>query len=430
MKLGNVILLIAAMAMIISCETGQKKNGGKIKDGPGVWKEDGYVRGKGNYKNSKKDGRWVLYHPSSTAKLGEGDYAADQQTGKWVFFYKTGEKQTEGSFINGQRTGEWLEYHKNGKRKSKGSYVIKAIKTDFGEEKMGVLEGHKQSFYESGKVWLEEDYKNGKLNGKKQEYFEDGRPKEISEYVDDEKTGKSTTFHKNGSRKEVLTFAQAMIDKRDDVGRIVKDSKGLPVKVKKAVPNGKYESYHENGNMSAKGEFTMGKQSGHWQIFSRDNRLQKEGDYKDGKETGLWKFYEYEGGRRNVRMELTVIAGMANGKGKLYKKGALVGEGVLNGIPRPELKNEADWTGKWQSVPKKNGQWTEFYPGGQKKFEGNCLMDKLNGKYTEYYQNGKIKAKGEYMNNKMNGMWTFYNQDGSEDREQSGRYSMGKKMKQ
>ena len=93
-------------------------------------------------------------------------------------------------------------------------------------------------------------------------------------------------------------------------------------------------------------------------------------------------------------MELTVVGGMANGAGKVYDKGLLIGLGGMTGTvkgiykkyvagkesgeepfidtPPDNLKAKITykWTGTWL-IPKKNGQWTEYYPGSKnKKSEG------------------------------------------------------------
>lgn len=439
MKKSMLIVFIAAFALLFSCETGQKK-ADKIKDGIGkIYWKDGTVKGEGPFKNYKPEGKWTLFHKGTRIKLAEGNYRMGKQEGKWTFFHKNGQKSAEGNFQEDQKVGEWVRYYDSGEVLAKENYVITEIEVAGFKQKIGGIEGVKQTFYKSGKVKSEEEFRRGLKNGISRMYFEDGKPKEFAEYRDNKYDGKVNKFWPTGKPKE-----QSFYDN--------------------GVRNGKLKAFHPNGAPHVEGQFTNGLMSGVWKFYAPDRRLQKEGRYaiqtigsgakakKTSKESGFWTFYEYDNGRRMKGMELTLNGGMVQGPCRLYEKGKLVGEGEMTGIPKARydiLKNNSRvgtieagdvppdnpvknithrWTGKWR-VPKKNGKWTGYYPNRKKKFEANFMMNKMNGKYIEYYPNGKTKATGEYMNNKKNGQWKFYNPDGSLDTARSGRYMLDKKSK-
>ncbi len=435
------ISIICVALLTLACKSAEKNKKEtekpKIKDGKGeiTW-DDGSIKGKGNFTNYQKEGEWMLFHKGTGEKLAQGNYTNDKQNGFWTYYFKNGKKNTEGEFIEDQKTGEWKGYYESGEEMWTAKYIIKNAESG----KLGLLEGIKTTKYKSGKVKMVEEYKNGEKKGKYQEYNEDGSPKEISWFTNDNHNGQCNVYWENGNLKE-----QGMY----------KDN----------LRAGEWKMYHDNGQLYTTGKFIIGKMNlkgeekvlsqpdGRWQFYSKEGLIQKEGDYEAGKEKGLWKFYTHaEGKNRSLAMELTLTGGMATGFGKINDKG-ISGEGELTGLvkgvykksvnnsaageenymdvppDKPKEKVSYKWTGTW-NPPKKNGKWTEFYPGGKnKKFEAVYLMEKLNGIYKEYYNNGKIKAEGEYMNGKKNGTWKVYKENGSIDEENSGNWMLDKKLK-
>jgi uncharacterized protein len=433
------IALILFSTVLFSCSTTEKKVDKieKVKDGPGkIFWDDGSAKGSGNFKNFQKDGQWTLFPKGSTAKLAEGNYINDKQNGQWVFYHKNGAKSIEGSFEDDQKTGPWIGYYETGEKMWEAKYVIRT--TDMG--KIGGIEGKKTTYYPSGRVKIEEEYVNAEKTGKSQEFYENGTPKEIAWYTKDKHNGKSNVYWENGKLKEQGIFQDEL-------------------------RNGDWKFYYDNGQVQMTGNYIIGKlavkgsdqlvsqKNGKWQFFSKEGLLQKDGDYDKNKEIGLWKFYSNKNNIKQLKMELTLTGGMATGKGKIYENGALSGEGIMTGTVKAAYKKLVNgkeeeeenfidtppdnsltntvykWTGNW-SIPKINGSWTEYFPGGKnKKIEANYMMGKISGKFKEYFPNGKIKAEGEYMNDKKNGMWKVYNENGTLNEEESGRWMIGKKSK-
>ncbi len=440
-KISSVFFIISLI--FFSCSAPEKKaekvqKAEKIKDGPGkIYWDDNSVKGAGNFKNFQKDGKWVLYHKGTNAKLAEGDYINDNQNGQWNYYYKNGTKSTVGSFEDNQKTGQWIGFYETGEKMWEANYII--ISAESG--KIGVMDGTKTTYYTSGAVKQEEEYAKGVKKNKHQEFYDKGNPKEISWFMNDKHNGKCNVFWENGNPKEQGTY-------QDDL------------KV------GGWKFFHENGQLNAAGNFVIKKitvkkedqsvpvNDGKWQYFSKEGLLQKEGEYDKGKEIGLWKFYSYQNNaKKQLNMELTLQGGMASGAGKIYENGALTGSGAMNdivkGVYKKYIANKETgeeyfmnvppdnpkagliykWTGNWL-LPKKSGAWIEYYPGSdKKKIEAAYMMGKLNGKYKEYFPNGKIKAEGEYMSGKKNGKWKVYNDNGSLNEAESGNWMFGKKSK-
>ena len=461
---GYAVLALCAAIALGGCGSAQKKEGstaekldpslvGTLVDHKTFY-DDGSLMGTGKalYKGVMnkpvriKQGAWIQYYKgTNTVKQAEGEYKDDKQSGAWKFFFKDGKLQQEGSFTDGVASGVWTVYYPTGEKSWSAPYSIVTEKDpQTGEEKkIGRIEGVKTSFFKSGKVWKEEELHGGKKNGRSQEYYEAGNPKEIAMYKDDLKNGALNEWWPSGKTKTNGFFTVTeQIDKK------TKQPTGEKIETKV----GNWKMFYSNGALAIEGAFVDNRPEGQWRAYSREGLLMKEGKYKAGKEDGFWTYYEYDNGRRTIAMELVVEAGMiAEGASRVYKKGVLFGEGQLKRIPAkalfqiykdgkeagiidaqnqpdddPASKTTSKWTGTWFAVVP-NGIFAEFYPGTRsKKTEANYMIGKLNGKFTEFYPNGKVKAEGEYLAGKKNGNWKFYNADGSIDYEISGQYMSDK----
>jgi len=384
MNKKTALSLFVISLILFSCKTTKEKVEKKrIKDGPGkIFWDDGSIKGKGTFKNYQKVNKWILFHKGTEKKLAEGQYINDKQDGKWTFTHKNGQIQMTGIFFNGQKRGIWKSYWDNGKLHSKANYIIRTISG----MKIGGIEGQKISYYKSGKVWKEEEYRRGVKRGRSQEYYENGQPKEISWFNNNKHSGKMNKWWKNGKPSEQGSYIN---DKR----------------------TGMWKLFHKNGNKYMVGGYVDGKMQGTWKIFSPKGWLESTGSFTKGKQSGIWTYYNK---KHQITKKLTIDSGMVVGKCWIYKNNKLTGKGEMNGLSKK---------------PKKNGKWKEYYPNGKVKFEGVFMMDKKNGKFKEYYKNQKIQAEGEYLFDKKNGEWKFYNKKGSLDEQKTGRYMNDKKMK-
>ncbi len=381
----TIILLISACA---SSPEKKIKTPVKVKDGviEEFW-DDSSLKGRGSVSNFEKSGKWTLFVKGSggKTKLAEGNYTANQQNGEWIYFYAGGETKLQGSFENGQKTGEWTEFYLSGKVLSKCKYAIKTDNSAGIEMKIGSMEGQKITYFESGKVQMEEVFQNGLKKGKNLIFYENGQTKEVAWFEENLKSGKFNVWHENGNLK---------ID-----GFMNKDK-----------PVGKWTFYFENNAKQMEGKFENGMMSGSWKTYFQDGKTESFGEYKDSKKTGVWTFQNQKG---QITQKLTLNGDMVAGKCWIYENGKLTGEGEMSGL---------------SNKPDKNGAWIEFFANGKVQFEGSYMMGKKEGKFKEYYPSGVLQSEGEYMMGQLNGQCTFYKEDGSLDNEKSGNYMIGKKF--
>jgi antitoxin component YwqK of YwqJK toxin-antitoxin module len=91
---------------------------------------------------------------------------------------------------------------------------------------------------------------------------------------------------------------------------------------------------------------------------------------------------------------------------------------------------------KKKSIKNPDGKYTEVYPSGIKKMEGNHAKGKRTGIWMAwyengmlwsqgyylhgmrhgfsalYYSNGRVRAEGAYRHDKRSGTWSFFSEDG------------------
>lgn len=79
----------------------------------------------------RKQGRWIYFgkdrpqegYPAE-GKIEEGDYKDDRKEGKWIKYHNDGETpKLVGEYVNNRPQGPYVKYFANGKVKEKGTFV-------------------------------------------------------------------------------------------------------------------------------------------------------------------------------------------------------------------------------------------------------------------------------------------------------------------
>ncbi len=147
--------------------------------------------------------------------------------------------------------------------------------------------------------------------------------------------------------------------------------------------NGGYISWHESGNMAAKGSYQYGKQEGIWtNWYDRDDgRKQFEGAYVDGIVEGKWIYW--------------------HANGRKYREGV--------------YKN-----GMW------HGEFVEWHASGNMADKGSHKYNKREGTWTNWYDNERKQSEGAYLNGKLEGKWIYWDEDGRKKEERN--YKEGQQL--
>lgn len=187
--------------------------------------------------------------------------------------------------------------------------------------------------------------------------------------------------------------------------------------------------------------FQDGKLHGEWTIkdFRGQNLILW--SFDNGVRAGTWTWW-YANGQK--RLEATYINGALNGdvtewdrNGKVINKNTYIDDKcVVKAVKWYALGQKHfegsylhatgmpvatyDW---WNSaiitasepadVPdQQHGTWTEWYPSGTKKAEGQYDRGAGTGRFTWWYENGQKQAEGEFENGQRTGIWLTWHANG------------------
>lgn len=227
------------------------------------------------------------------------------------------------------------------------------------------------------------------------------------------------------------------------------------------ILHGRYISYHVNGMLESKGQFTNNETTGVWEFFYETGNLKMRGILRQNANYGLWEYF-YESGQKS--MEGTVNGKNREGEWKMYYENGQVKEkgeyeknkrvglwtsyfedGVLRGEidytddfgtyteyyhsgkvlsegPKAGAKNVGHWrffaengtlqsAGEYQNG-KKNGEWLNYHSNSQIASKGQYENDQPVGKWEYYFEDGKISSAGEYLGGVKTGSWKTLTRDG------------------
>ena len=120
----------------------------------------------GNYKDGKKDGKWISYCKHDQ-KIQEGNYIDGEKHGKWISYLEDGQIWYEENYKDGEEHGEFILY-------GYGNYNI-FHKVKIENKKDGKLDGKSIHYHVNGEIGRVENYINGIKNGTDIFYDQDGR---------------------------------------------------------------------------------------------------------------------------------------------------------------------------------------------------------------------------------------------------------------
>ena len=81
---------------------------------------EGLIRG--NYKNGKREGTWVVYHENGQLKY-KGEYKNGKEEGPWFSYDDTGQLRENGEYKDGEREGTWVFFNRDGTKRMFGQII-------------------------------------------------------------------------------------------------------------------------------------------------------------------------------------------------------------------------------------------------------------------------------------------------------------------
>ncbi len=130
------------------------------------------------------------------------------------------------------------------------------------------------------------------------------------------------------------------------------------------LPVGLVKTWYENGNLESIGKFNYGLEYGIWGYYYKSGVIKAEGEWENGLRKGLWKYY-YDLPDHPYKLL------------QVYENGYLIAT-------------------------------TALWKNGKTHIEGNFLKDKRHGAWKNYDASGKLIFEGNYKNGQQKGEWIRY----------------------
>lgn len=425
---------------------------------------NGKLKNEFAFKNGKEEGPYKSYYRSGKPYL-EGELRNGLRQGLWTTYYETGSVLDKVTYVDNEIIGEFTEYHENGKISRKGNYYKKKIDGRIEEydddgkifddaiydrgklkemnfyDKSGKIiststtrkgsanivfydaegnktgeglfdrEGYKNgkftSYYNSGKISEESNWKEGELDGEQVAYYSNGKVKKRSHYTNGKEDGYIQEYYSSGQlssegwrvegeRQQHYLFYNSAGDLTADEYYLDDEQSGYTVYYdpgKKPTSEYHYKKgwlldinqFDTTGKLAYRNIFQKG--NGPFVYYHPNGKKSAEGQYENYILTGLFTYYFFDGS----------ISGTA-----FYKND------VLDSTYKSYYFGGKLRTSGTYKDGEKVGQWKYYYPNGKLREEEYYVDGKLNGLNTLYLEDGRVDKKLTYKNNLLEGPYEIF----------------------
>jgi antitoxin component YwqK of YwqJK toxin-antitoxin module len=300
--------------------------GEPVKHGTEIaYYSDGSTKSIYQYQNNVLDGPWKEFYANNGKVRAEGTYHHGNKDGMESRYLAGGDKIEQTEFKDGRRNGKHIEWGPGAKKTCEATYVHDALEGTLARWYSddphtprsvthflhGELDGLDQSWYPSGDLEIEAEYKAGKRNGLYREWYQKGVKRLETRYKDGVEDGKRREWYSDTKDKIEATYVAGQLhgqfvkwhDTSDQSIEILANyDHGRPVGVqhvfysngnkkdeitfKDGVPEGAETEWHENGQIKSTRDYKNGKLDGPWRDYFEDGRPQALTMYKKGLRDG------------------------------------------------------------------------------------------------------------------------------------------------
>ncbi|MDR3259322.1 MAG: hypothetical protein LBT51_06855, partial [Fusobacteriaceae bacterium] len=225
--------------------------------------EDGKIKIQANYKNDMLDGEYEEFDIDGNLKIQklmsngriirDGKEINNLKEGIHKSYYSSGNLETELNFKNGTLDGLQTFYYENGNIMCTANFNT------------GLLNGIFKDYLPDGTLYSEINYENGLKKGMEKEYYPSG--KIYGEYINEDEDIKIQYSYNDG--KKIIASSEK---------------------------NGRINNTYENGSILSEENWKYGYLHGSYKEISTYGKILIEGRFSYGKKSGTFKYY-YESGK-------------------------------------------------------------------------------------------------------------------------------------
>ena len=179
--------------------------------------------------------------------------------------------------------------------------------------------------------------------------------------------------------------------------------------------DGPSEEYHENGQLEWKGTYKDGEFDGPSEEYHENGQLEWKGTYKDGETHGPVERYHENG---QLKSKVTFKDGKLDGPSEEYHENGQLRwkrrykDGELDGPSEEYHENgQLEWKGTYKEG-EFDGPSEEYHENGQLRWKRRYKDGELDGPSEEYHENGQLEWKGTYKEGEFDGPSEEYHENG------------------
>jgi len=400
------------------------------------------------YREDKAQGTYKSYFESGKL-MSQGEFTDNLRQGLWITYYDNGQIKEKTTYKDDDITGEFTEYYDNGVLSSKGSYAKKKIDGKYENfdtdgklfsdatydrgrlkeinfyDKTGKLISNTGTrkgaaniaFYSPEGFKTGEGYFNrdGNKDGKYTSYYFSGKLSEETDYKDGEQDGPHTSYYYNGQKKVENTYVNGQEKgytrgyffngKLNYEGWVIEDNKQQQILF-----------YNPLGDLTSSEYYLDNELDGYTEYFYPGKIRDVDYRYRNG---WIQEIIQYDSTGKIVQ---TNTFKQGNGEFRfIHYNGRIQAEGsyrnyMLNGSFKKYYFDGTPQSVSYYKNDKLDSIYVEYYFGGIKKGEGRYKSGKKDGIWKYYFPNGAMSEEETYANGMLNGVDKMYNEDGSWDK--------------
>ena len=340
--------------------------------------------------------------------------------GYTTFYYPNGKISSIGKIVNGKPDGYWKSYYPNGNLKSEGYrryflldstwifYNEQGDTTDIVNYYLGKKNGYSTHYqYKKDEndslhrfIVSKELFLNDKKNGRSF-YYKNNRLWKTVMFVDGIKNGPTFYYTNDTLVTTIELYKNNFLIGTENINRYDKAH----------LKHGTWKYFYDDGTIRQEEHYIHGKLNGDLKQFSTSGKIIEKKHY----EQGVPKKWEPLNDSIMSEKKKYSPTGQLKYSGFFKHDSIPIGvhreyasDGSLSNVTIYDTNGIKKAVGIYDSLSRRTGEWTFYFPSGQISSKGHFRKNKRIGKWVFFYPNGDTEQVGTFKNNRINGIWKWY----------------------